>query len=270
MPRTWFVNMANVAKVSGVELWEENNYFNNQLYQNHSMAHIAVTAVAGFTLGDYDLAAYSIDSQDNPRDFLEMIAGAILMEGDTPHGAQLPAPEDGEFYDRYRHVEDKGLSYAVFSMSFMTMIAQAAYTNGIDLWNYHAPTGENMQIAFEYHSDYLRLKDSCIKSGFYCSEGETARLEGLSETYYSGIYEIALSHYPQSSPLNLLISNNDRKINRTPWIGYPVLLFGVEPELRADIDGSKFVDIYDLYLLSKGWGKCTDPLVSGCYDANAD
>jgi len=135
-------------------IWEENGYFDAQYFQNHQAGeNMGLIAIAIMT-GDADLLRYAVNSKENPRDFLDLIGGLILMPGDPiyyrePPGA--PSPQAGEVIDRYRHFQmgghhgdyvtypNRGLQYCLLSANLLAISAQMLATNGLDLWNYQAP-----------------------------------------------------------------------------------------------------------------------------------
>jgi hypothetical protein len=197
----WFRWLAPQVR-AGVSHWEENDYFQQQDYQNHLASHTLGLLSLGIVLEDEELYQFGLDSPENPRDLYELIEGSILMEGDTPHHreVQAPPPADGEIYDRYRHDTNplKGLGYAHLTLSQLALSANIVENNGIDMFSYVAPGGENLLLSFEYYSDFYRLNDTCIKSNYYC--GETIKTD-------SGMFEIGFAYYPDSQPLKDLINS---------------------------------------------------------------
>ncbi len=89
-----------------INLWEDNDYFNKQYYQNHLVAHSMGILMLGLATDNDELVQFAIDSPANPRDVKELLSGCILMDGDTPcsrEKAGSAPPVKGEIYDRYRH-----------------------------------------------------------------------------------------------------------------------------------------------------------------------
>src|SRR5690606_26475883 len=80
----------------GVKRWDESDYFGQQYVQNHITAHVMGLTAIGYTLGDRELVQYAVDCQANPRDFVEVIAGAILVEHETPHDGDARLVQSGE------------------------------------------------------------------------------------------------------------------------------------------------------------------------------
>src|SRR5690606_24863743 len=220
--RSWFLSLVPQVK-EGIYIWHQNDYFKKQEYQNHLASHVLGVLALGVVLEDQSLIQLAIDSDDNPRDLYELISGCILMEGDKPHhreGSHLPPPESGEIYDRYRLVTNplKGLGYAHLTLSQLAMAARICYNNNLDVFAYTAPGGEKLLLPFEYYSDFYRLKDGCIKSKFYCPETNKIGRTGDSP----GLFELGLAQYPNSEPLQALISSGafDRATAYSDILGF--------------------------------------------------
>lgn len=210
---SWF-GILYTEGMASINLWEENDYFQKQYYQNHNVAHAMGIMVLGFAIEDDAMVQFALNSPSNPRDIHELIAGCIFMDGDKPHvreNASSAAPVKGEIYDRYRHQTGpvRGLQYAHLTQTLLATVARMCHNNGIDLFAYTAPTGENIRFPFEYYSDFYRFMDSCIKSGYYC--GETDRMTKAGDN--PGMYELGLRYYPDSQPVKSLLSSGN--FNRT-------------------------------------------------------
>lgn len=208
---------------ASIAYWEANAYFNAQDFQNHVAAHTMGLLAFGYALDDATLVQYAIDSPENPRDLYELITGCILMEGDTPHHREDPnaaAPEDGEIYDRYRHKTGpiRGLQYAHLTLSLLSISAKMCDNNGLDLFSYVAPTGENLKLPYAYYADFYRLKESCIKTNFYC--GETDRLGKAGDD--PGLFELGYNYYSDNQILTDLITSGsfDRGSAYMDILGY--------------------------------------------------
>ena len=203
----WFQVLYREGMIS-INKWESSDYFNKQYYQNHLVAHSMGVLMLGLATDRDELIQFAIDSPVNPRDLYELIAGCILMEGDEPcsrEKAGSSAPAKGEIYDRYRHDTGplKGLQYTHLTLSLLATNARMCYNNGLDLFAYKAPTGENLRYSFEYYSDFYRLMDSSIKSGYY--SGETERMTKAGDN--PGMYEIGYRYYSDSAPIKQLIKS---------------------------------------------------------------
>lgn len=219
----WFRAEVPVIKACSKN-WQENEYFGRQYYNNHLAAHAMGLQAIGTVLGDRDLVQYAISHPDNPRDFCELIEGLIFKEGDQPcvrDSVKAPPPETGEIYDRFRHhtKRGRGLQYSHLSMSILGIMAEIGAHSGLPLWTYAAPGGETLRQPFEYYSDFYRLEDAGIKSGYYA--GETDRIGRAGDS--PGIFELALNRFPDSEPLQDLLWVMDRPLYRYELIG-PVLL----------------------------------------------
>ena len=209
--------------MNSLEKWENNDYFNKQYYQNHVVAHTMGFLMLGLVTDNDELIQFAIDDPSNPRDVYELLAGCIFMDGDTPcprEKAGAPLPVKGEIYDRYRHdtAPLKGLQYTHLTLTLLSVNARMCYNNGLDLFAYTAPTGENLRYSFEYYSDYYRMMDSCIKGGYYC--GETERIAKAGDN--PGMYEMGFRYYPDSEPVKQLINSGvfNRESSYMDLLGY--------------------------------------------------
>lgn len=185
-------------------------YFGGQYYQNHLVAHTVGLLVLGIILEDKELMQFALDSDENPRDFRNLISGMILMPGDEVwHGEpdDWPPPQAGEIMDRYRHVTKHGLAYAHLSMTLLLLGAEAAWHNGIDFYAYEAPGGESMELPFAFYADFFRTWDTDIKGGFYSGEILVpANHGGLINSF-----EVAAARYPDNPELLALLAETDRR-----------------------------------------------------------
>ena len=214
--RAWFTNVVRHIKAS-INAWENNDYFNKQYYQNHLAAHVWGLVSLGYVREDISLVQFAIDHEDNPRDFYEMIQGAIFMEGDVPchrESSGAPAVRTGEIYDRYRHdtAPLKGLQYTNLTLQCLSAAARTCTNNGIDMYAYTAPTGENLRLAYEFYAPfYVQLK-SDLEHGYYA--GEDDRISKAGDI--RGLFELGYNAYPDSEKIKSVIDampkrgNNDK------------------------------------------------------------
>jgi len=205
----------------------DDQYFGRQYYQNHLSAHTMGYLDIGYVLGDQALVQFAVDSLENPRDYLELFEGVVMMVGDPDIFAgdtMDPPPQDGEIYDRYRHIENKGLAYAHLTLSEMTAMAETLFANGIDLYSRRGTYGETLEYPFHFYADFWRTQDASIKGGFYT--GETVPMGS-----YDGlvaIFEVANRRYPGNPEIEDLLNSVDRRqIDQGGDLGtyfcYPVL-----------------------------------------------
>lgn len=218
----WF-NIIYKIGMNSLEIWEKNDYFDKQYFQNHLVAHTMGFLMLGLVTDNEELIQFAIDDPSNPRDLYELITGCIFMDGDIPCAREnkgSPIPVKGEIYDRYRHQTGpmKGLQYTHLTLTLLSVNARMCYNNGLDLFSYTAPTGENLRYSFEYYSDFYRTMDSCIKGGYYC--GETERMAKAGDN--PGMYEIGFRYYPDSEPIKQLINSGtfDRESAYMDLLGY--------------------------------------------------
>lgn len=216
----WFALMSMFIKEAH-QRWIANNYYGHQEYQNHLGAHIMGLAVIGFAINDKDLVSYAIDSPFNPRNYEKMIEGAILMPGDElcsvdPSYQGAPQVQAGEIYDRYRVVQNSGLHYTYINLKFLTLVAEVAYNNGIDLYSYVTPNGKSLELAHEFYADFYITGDSSIKGGYY--KAERVSLEGVC------IYEIVHRRYPHNDKIKEILQKCERVVFDGEQLGWTAVL----------------------------------------------
>ena len=220
----WFRNIEKAIKAS-MNAWENNDYFGKQYWQNQLAAHMWGLLTIGYILEDSSLVQYAIDSDENPRDFYELIEGMIFMAGDTPcerEAAGSVAPQTGEIYDRYRHDTEplKGLQYASLSLQVLSSAARTCYNNGIDMYAYTAPTGENLRLCYEFYAPFYEKIDASLQGGYYT--GETDRVTKAGDM--QGLFELGLNAYPDSEPIqkviNAIPNRFQNKVQMHDQLGY--------------------------------------------------
>jgi hypothetical protein len=220
----WFRYQAGII-YNAHKLWIDNDYFGQQDYQNHLSAHIMGLAIIGYVLRDEAMISYAIDSPLNPRNFKNMIAGAILMPGDQVHRRDPDkTPKSGEVYDRYRTYTNasgpRGLHYAHINSKFLTIVAEVAYNNGRNLYRYFGPNGESLELVYEFYADFYITGDSSIKGGYYL--GETVSLSDVH------MYELASRRFPNSAKICEVLEKCNRLVCDYEQFGWTsVLIYGL-------------------------------------------
>ncbi len=217
-PRGW-VESSNLDSI----------YFGGQLYQNHLVSHTMGYLLIGYAIGDQSLVQFAVDSPENPRDFLELFDGMILMAGDpfvAPADTMNPPPQDGEIVDRYRHVEDLGLYYGQLSLRQMMAMSETLFANGLDLYQRTGAYGETLEKPFDFYADFVRTGTSSIKGGFYTGEGFGAG------GYKAAAYEVAHKRYPANLEVKALLDSVDRAAidpsgDAETYFVYPTLTHGI-------------------------------------------
>jgi len=234
----WFRFLATEIK-GGHVAWIENDYYGKQDFNNHLSGHNMGLAAIGFALSDRELADYAIDSPANPRDWKEMHNGAILTKS-KPDAQQLwhgdptltqgaASPEEGEVYDRYRVVTVRegrgcGMPYAFFHQKMLTLTAEMAFQNGIDLYRYVGAHGENLRLTYDAYALHLLKREPVARSGYYARN-----------RVYEGhvhLYEIAARRYGYTGPVQQVLSSLNRVVFDRETFGWAaVLLYGDSPRL---------------------------------------
>jgi hypothetical protein len=221
----WFRLMIKPVMTSR-QIWQSGTYgevgppwLGRQYFNNHITSQTLAIATIGFTVGNSGLVRWAYDSERNPRDAKEVIAGAIFMPEDIGSGSEgdlwhrdptlvngAPRPEAGEIYDRHRMRDavPRGLSYGLMHLELLTLLAELAYNNqyGSDLYRYVGPQGENLSVAFDYYADFLIAGDPAIKGGYYAREAQVS-LNPVA------IYQVAYRHYPENQRIRHVLERVD-------------------------------------------------------------
>lgn len=217
-------------------------YFYGQLYQNHLVSHTMGYLLIGYALGDQALVQFAVDSPENPRDFLELFDGMILMAGDRGTcnvDTMNPPPQDGEIVDRYRHINPPGLGlvYSNLSLNQMMVMAEVLFANGLDFYQRKGAGGETLEQPFNFYSDFFRLGDASIKGGFYKGE---AIAKGSPQV---AVFEVANKHYPGNAAIEALLHSVNRATvdpggSSDTYFCFPTLTHGVDiqPKRVAEPD----------------------------------
>lgn len=217
--------------------WLDQQYFNNHL----GAQNLGLTAI-GFATHDEALIDYALRSPENPRNLEVLINGVILMPADIGSGGPgdlwkgdptvtegAPAPEPGEIYDRYRIVEGNGLHYANLHMRLLALMAEIAYNNDAgDYFAYVGDNGENLELSFEFYSEFLVTGSADARTGYY--SGETVDFSAMS------MYEIAARHYDNDS-IRAALESNDRVANDYETFGRTAVLTHGIDGIADDVEG---------------------------------
>lgn len=218
----WFRHIVDVIKESQA-LWQSNDYYDKQYFQNHAAACDWGLLSIGFALRDMSLVEYAIDSIDNPRDFYDLLQGCILMAGDSPcvRDGNGVAPQTGEIMDRYRHytAANKGLQYASLTLQILSTMARTMKNNGVDLYAYTCPTGENLELAYTFYAPFYASTDASLQGGYYTGESERIGLAGDLH----GLFELGYNAYPSNAAIQSVITAiPDRASNtKASEVSYP-------------------------------------------------
>jgi autotransporter-associated beta strand protein len=227
-------------KVSGVYV-ESSNLddicYGGQLYQNHMVANTMGYLLIGCALGDQEVIQFALDHKDNPRSYLTLFDGNILMSGEVPEAdvcpsdPMTPGPQDGEIFDRYRHIDTSvspngtGLAYAALSRNLMMSMTEVLYNSGLNFYTRTGAHGETMLAPFNFYADFYRLGNASIKGGFYTGEGVAAN-------HHAAVFEVANKRYPNNPQIKALLNSVDRAAidssgDIESYFVYPTLTHGV-------------------------------------------
>lgn len=208
---SWMAKMVPLIRANQ-KYWVDNNYFGKQLFNNHIGAHMMGLAVLGFTLRDKSVIEYVLQSNANPRNFVDLVQGVILMpndtlfEGDPTRKSKAPAVQAGEIYDRYRASEGKGFPYAMLHLRQLTLIAEVATNNGVrikgtDPYKVTGTRGRCLETAYTFYADFFITGDPSSRGGYYAKEKVTALDDCL--------YELAHRQFPANDKIRQVIEKRD-------------------------------------------------------------
>ena len=154
----------------GHNYWIQNNYYGEQVGNNHVTSHLMGLICAAYVLEDDVLLDYAVCSAQNESNYLDMFDRAILMEGDTTYSAD-PSKTfvEGEVYDRYRVVDKtpNGFGYAMYHLKFLTYSALVMNHNGINFFDYVGNNGETLLLPYKTYAKYLIANDASLDGGYY-------------------------------------------------------------------------------------------------------
>lgn len=170
--------------------WLEHKCYGHQHFNNHLSVHNMGLAAIGFALRDERLVRLAFTGPG--RGYFDMLCGAILMpeEGETQFWHKDPRRETlpGEIYDRYRVVTVRdgkgyGLPYSFLHLEALTYTAEMAFNNGIDLYGFTGPAGENLRLPCLYLAPILTTMNPAHYGDYHAND--------LIQPERVGLYEIA-------------------------------------------------------------------------------
>ncbi len=173
-------------------------------YSNHVSAQLTGLIMIGYMLEDEGLVTNAISGNALPTNWQKFLQQTIYMQGDPVIGcdsAQNYPTYTGEVVDRYRQLDhpgtdpnlklNRGLGYSLLSTYNLALGAEAAYHHGQDLFNYFAPSGENLSLPGIYYAHYLKTfgpNDTLITSTNY--PGEVMYLNQIMQKDFIKPYEL--------------------------------------------------------------------------------
>lgn len=215
----WFKSLVAIIELS-IKRWEINDYhFNKNVtdchtYCNYHPAHTLGLAAIGYVVGDRALVQKAIDSGGTyKRDFRKLLPNMLYRPGDPVQCADNhPPPRTGEVVDRYRHSEGSGFHYTTLVMGLMTLIAEMAHNNGLDLYGTVTESNEQLSQMYDFYSSFFRTRSGGIAGGFY--EGEDEEIEKEFERI--GLLEVANRRYPTNQYVKFALDSVDRRTLKEP------------------------------------------------------
>ncbi len=241
----WFNHIADILKDTQKYL-QSNDYVDGQYYSKEAVACMWGLVSVGYALGDMSIVKYALDDIDNPRDFYDCLQGCILMEGDTPCAldGNTVAPRNGEIYSRYYHTTaSRGLENCVLTLQMLATVARSVNNaGGPNLFAYTCPTGENIELAYNFYAPIYANNDPDLQGGYYSGD----RL-GISGNDRHGLFELAYSAYPSNTAIQsviTMIGSNRASNAKSAEDGHPEQLaqrhaqLGYLRLLSADVDAA--------------------------------
>ena len=73
--------------------------------------------------------------------------------------------------------------------------------NGLNLYDYTCPTGENLKLAYEFYAPFYAQNKADLRGGYYT--GEDSRI-GLAGDLH-GLFELGYNAYPNSTEIKAVI-----------------------------------------------------------------
>ena len=199
---SWFRNIVDEIKQS-MALWQSDGGYGSEYFQNMAVTHMWGLLSIGYALEDAELVEFALDHIDNPCDFYDCLQRSILMEGDSPHpeDPNAVAPQTGEIMDRYRHSSGLGLRSASLTLQMLSTAARTMRNNGLNLYEYTCPTGENLCLAYEFYAPFYEKSSASEQGGYYAGEKNV----GLTAEDLIGLYELGYNAYPSSIAIKSVI-----------------------------------------------------------------
>jgi hypothetical protein len=207
-------------------LWLDSDCFGRQYYNNHLSFHNLGLAAIGFALRDEQLVRQAYAR--GRADWFDMLCGTILMP-DRPVSQfyeRDPSRDTrpGEVYDRYRILTVRdgkrfGIPYSFMHLKGLLYAAEIAYNNGIDLYGFTGPHGQNLAVAFEQLAPYLITGDPAYHGDYHANDllQETPRVQ----------YEIKRLRLGDRPVFRRVLQSGERAIKEPTILGYDTpLLYG--------------------------------------------
>lgn len=138
---------------------------------NHPAHHLAALGLIGFVLDRADMVCEVLPDgscgdglsdtgpdETNARNWYDLLEKIMYMDGQPAENCDIDAgaPYDGEIVDRFRHVDPtpSGYGYSLLSLESLSILAEAARHNSLDIFPFTTPSEENLRLAAEFYSYY--------------------------------------------------------------------------------------------------------------------
>lgn len=212
------------------QIWESGSFesfeppfLGEQYFNNHLGAQTMGLLAIGYATSDRQIVLDELRGATNSRDFETLFAGVILMskddlyQGDPTLTNNAPTALDGEIYDRYRIIENKGLHYSQLHLRFLTLMALMAKNNDDgDYFSYTASGGEQLLLSYQFYAPFGISGRSSEQSGYY--------IDSPIEWDLIGNCEIAHLFYPNNDLINELLEHRNRIRSDYESFGYTAAL----------------------------------------------
>jgi hypothetical protein len=223
----WFHSTAARIRSSQRVLREEQGRVSAELAaQNMGLVSI------GHVLADHELLHDVLRDPDNPCNQWQLMAQLILMpdkepdwyrrETDPTYTKGAPAPLAGEMYDRFQPGSASGAHFALLSLRFLTLVAEAVRNNAgdpaQDLYAWVGPSGERLELSYEVYSDLDFTNDDAarVNRGYYAGQHVTYRDVPM--------YELAHLRYPGNERIRSVLERHRRVVEDLQTFGWTAIL----------------------------------------------
>jgi hypothetical protein len=98
----------------------------------------------------------------------------------------------------------------------LTQISEMAFQNGMNLYAYTGPEGQELRQTYRYYAAFFVYKRADIRSGYYANN-----YLHLNQLH---MYEIARLRFPKTPEIDWALAHCDRAVSDESLFGYSALL----------------------------------------------